>query len=374
MMPVARGSPHAEVVVTYRFEGTVLPSGERREVFVDGGLFCGPVDGAETVLTDCVLLPGLVDVHAHLSLASPAGDDAPPRERVLASARAQRDAGVCALREPGGPDHASTGLGPADGAPRVVTAGRFLAPRGRYVPGLAREVEAEALPDAAVEELRAGGGSWAKVIGDFPEGAAGLTRTYPAEALAETARRVHAAGGRVAVHGTLPEVLQDAIEAGFDSLEHGSFLHTDQIPAAVAAGTAWVPTRTIDAEIRGLVRETGAPEAVVREVERGLDHQPEVLCAAVDAGLTVLAGTDAGLVAHGLVATEVALLVQAGIDPLIALGSASWTARSWLGLPGMEPGAPADLVAYRDDPRSDVDVLTAPTLVLLDGRIVVDRR
>jgi imidazolonepropionase-like amidohydrolase len=99
-----------------------------------------------------------------------------------------------------------------------------------------------------------------------------------------------------------------------------------------------------------------------------------VLCAAVEAGLPVLAGTDAGLVPHGLVATEVALLVQAGIDPLVALGAASWTARSWLGLPGIEDGAPADLVAYRDDPRTDPAVLTEPTVVVLDGRIVVDRR
>jgi imidazolonepropionase-like amidohydrolase len=360
--------------VPYRFEGTVLPTGQRRELFVDAGRFCGPVEDAQTVLTDAVLLPGLVDVHAHLALASPAGDDAPPRDRVLASARAQRDAGVCALREPGGPDHASTGLGPADGAPRVLAAGRFLAPPGRYLPGLAREVESDRLPEAAVEELRAGGGSWAKVIGDFPQGEAGLTRTYPAEALAEAARRVHEAGGRIAVHCALPQVVQDAIDAGFDSLEHGSFLQPDQIPAAVAAGTAWVPTRTIDASIRGLVRELGTPEAAVREVDRALDRQPEVLCAAVDAGLTVLAGTDAGLVPHGLVATEVALLVRAGIDPLVALGAASWTARSWLGLPGLEIGAPADLVGYREDPRTDVAVLTAPTVVVLDGRVVVDRR
>jgi imidazolonepropionase-like amidohydrolase len=335
-------------------------------VFVEGGRFTAPVDGAETLLTDAVLLPGLVDVHAHLGLASPAGDDAAPRERVLASARAHRDAGVCAIREPGSPDHSSTGLGPADGAPRVQTAGRFLAPPGRYLPGLAREVDDDALPDAAIEELRAGGGAWAKVIGDFPVRGTGLLRTYSAEALAETARRVHAADGRLAVHCSVPEVVHDAIDAGVDSLEHASLLRSDQVAAAARAGCAWVPTLCIDQVIRGLVREFGLPENAVRQVDEGLDRLPDVLCAAVEAGVPVLAGTDAGVSPHGVVSREVALLVDAGLGPGVALGAASWT--------GIEDDAPADLVAYRDDPRIDPRVLTAPVLVLLDGRLVVDRR
>jgi hypothetical protein len=62
---------------------------------------------------------------------------------------------VLAVREPGSPDYLSTGLGPAQRLPRVVTAGRFLAPPGKYFPGLAREVDDEWLPDAAEAELRA---------------------------------------------------------------------------------------------------------------------------------------------------------------------------------------------------------------------------
>ncbi len=360
--------------MAFRIEGVVLPYGRRREVFVDGGRFVPPVDGARTLLEDAVLVPGLVDVHAHLSLASPAPDTAPPRERALASGRLQLDAGVCLVREPGSPDGGAAGLGPDDGVPRVLTAGRFLAPPGRYLPGFAREVDDAALPDAAVEELRAGGGTWAKVIGDFPLGRPRITRTYTAGALAEAARRVHAAGGRIAIHCTLPEVVQDAIEAGFDSLEHGSFLQPDQIDAAVRAGVAWVPTLSIDAGVRGMVRAMGFADAVVREVDAGLDRQPEVLCAAVEAGLTVLAGTDAGMGPHGQVAGEVALLRAAGLHPAVALGAASWTARAWLGLPGIEVGAPADLVAYRGNPLDDPALLGAPALVLLDGRVVRDAR
>jgi imidazolonepropionase-like amidohydrolase len=109
-------------------------------------------------------------------------------------------------------------------------------------------------------------------------------------------------------------------------------------------------------------------------VDEGLDGQPEVLRAAVDGGIPVLAGTDAGMGPHGAVGHEVQLLCAAGLDAATALGAASWTARSWLGLPGLEEGAPADLVAYRDDPRADPAALASPVLVLLDGNVVVDRR
>jgi len=90
-----------------------------------------------------------------------------------------------------------------------------------------------------------------------------------------------------------------------------------------------------------------------------------------DAGIQVYVGTDAGgSLAHGLVAAEVAELVTAGIPPVQAVAAASWSARAWLGRPGLEEGAPADLVVYEADPRADVRVLAAPRRVVLNGRVV----
>jgi imidazolonepropionase-like amidohydrolase len=360
----------------YRIRGTLLPHGGQREVFiVDGRFTFEALEGATSLLEDAFLIPGLVDVHAHLALASPAPATASPRERAAASGQQHAAAGVLALREPGSPDYSATGLGPAEGLPRIVSAGRFLAPPGRYFPNLAREVEEVGLPDAAEEELLASGGAWAKIIGDSPLGGGdGLTRTYSDEALDEAARRVHAAGGRIAVHCAVPEVIQGAIEAGFDSLEHGSLLQPDQLAAAAAANVAWVPTLTIGAGIRAMVRELDFSPAAIRRVEEGLARQPETLRQAVDAGVTVLAGTDAGMGPHGMVRHEVQLLIQAGLAPAVALGAASWTARSWLGLPAIEEGAPADIVAYRDDPLQDIAVLANPTLAFLDGRLIIDNR
>ena len=361
--------------MSYRVNGTLLPDGSQRDVYiVDGRLTFEPVEGAQTLLEDACVLPGLVDVHAHLALASPSPGSASPRERVEASGRAHLTAGVLALREPGSLDYSSAGLGPADGLPRIATAGRFLAPPGKYFPGLAREIEDDQLPDAAEEELRAGGGEWAKIIGDTPLGAARLTRTFSDEALTEAARRVHVAGGRIAIHCVLPEVIQSAIDAGFDSLEHASLLQADQLAGAAAAGVAWVPTMTIGSGIRAMVREFGFSAAAVRQIDDGLASQPEILREAAALGVTILAGTDAGMGPHGMIRGEVQLLLGAGLTPHFALGAASWVARSWLGWPGVEEGAPADLVAYRDDPLQDITVLSNPTLVILDGQLVRDSR
>src|SRR5262249_19785907 len=134
--------------------GIVLPDDELRDVFVttEGRVSFGEaISDTRTTLDGVVLVPGLADVHCHLALASPAGAEATPEEAAEASARAEVEAGVLALREPGSPfPRAATGLDPDDGYPRVVTGGRFLAPPGGYVPGFAREVDSDEMPDAAV--------------------------------------------------------------------------------------------------------------------------------------------------------------------------------------------------------------------------------
>lgn len=93
---------------------------------------------------------------------------------------------------------------------------------------------------------------------------------------------------------------------------------------------------------------------------------------AVDAGVTVLAGTDSR--PHGQIAQEVRALAGAGISTHAALGAASWDARTYLGLPGLVDGAPADAVIYPQDPRTDLRALDHPTAVILRGRHQTTRR
>jgi imidazolonepropionase-like amidohydrolase len=85
----------------------------------------------------------------------------------------------------------------------------------------------------------------------------------------------------------------------------------------------------------------------------------------------VLAGTDTR--PHGGIAHEIRALAAAGVPAHQAIAAASWTARSYLGLPGLVDGAPADAVVFDADPRTDLGRLDTPLAVIVRGRRV-DRR
>ncbi|HZP91071.1 MAG TPA: amidohydrolase family protein [Actinomycetota bacterium] len=351
--------------------GTLLPQGDVRDVFVvDGRVSFSTDERVRSLLDGCFLIPGLVDVHAHLGLRSPAGDDAPADVAVRASAGAHLRAGVLLIREPGSADGGSARFGPQEGLPRVITAGRFLAPPGGFVPTLALHVEPDELPETAAAEVSSGV-RWVKIVGDFPAPGGQLRANYPPRVLAAATARVHLLGGRVAIHAMLPEVIEAAIEAGVDSIEHGGMVRREHLPAMAAAGVAWVPTLVAYEGMFNMHRALGATEEVLAPLRDAVAKLPGIVRDAAEAGVTVLAGTDAGIAPHGQILEEISRLRLAGLGPGPALGAASWTARSWLGLPEIEEGAPADLVAYRRNPLEHPEVLAEPALIMLDGRIVL---
>lgn len=93
--------------------------------------------------------------------------------------------------------------------------------------------------------------------------------------------------------------------------------------------------------------------------------------AAWETGVTILAGTDAGLVPHGMARDEVRLLSEAGIPPTAALAAGSWGARKYLGVPGIEEGAPADLVVFARNPLENPAALAEPAVIVRDAQIVL---
>ena len=356
--------------------GTMVEDGQARELVVVDGVVTSatPLPAREPDATGWVL-PGLADVHNHLSLASPAGDDEEPAIRVRASASVELAAGVLAIREPGSPDDASMLLAGEVGWPRVVTAGRFLSPPGGYFPGLAREVTCAELAGAAVEEA-ARSGRWTKIIGDFLRGAGEFVPNWPAGVLAEAVAHVHAAGGRVAVHAVCPEAVAAAVAAGVDSVEHGWAVTDAHFAAMRARDVAWVPTWMpggADAACE-FAAALGVSSGTREWMRAALDAQPAMVARAHAAGVTVLAGTDAGQGPHGVIVDQIAMLAAAGLPVTAAIGVGSWTARRWLGLACLEPGAPADLVLYDADPRADLDVLRRPALIVVDGQVIESNR
>ena len=254
------------------------------------------------------------------------------------------------------------GLGLGPGLPRLQAAGRFLAPAGRYFPALLpEEVPEQRLTELALAEL-ARGSRWVKVIADFPpvvdgtpSGPAGLT--YSPEAVQAMITAVHAAGGRVAAHVTTDAVAQ-LVRAGVDSVEHGTALDEDALRLMAEAGTAWTPTLCAVLAVPG-----AAPDRVRRRVAGYRERLGELLPLAHRLGVPVLAGTDTA----DTIVREVALLAEHGLAPAAALAAATTTGYRFLGEPFDQPGRPATLVTYQADPREDLEVLSSPSAVLIDG-------
>jgi imidazolonepropionase-like amidohydrolase len=352
----------------------MVEDGRERDLVISEGILIdtAPSPGAEPDASGWVL-PGLVDLHNHLSLASPVGDAEDADVRVRASASLELAGGVLALREPGSPDDASMHLARQDGWPTVITAGRFLAPPGGYFPGLARHVTVDQLEAAAMEERRRSG-CWVKIIGDYLGGDR-FVPNWPTEALASTTARVHAAGGRVAVHAVCPEAVAAAIAARVDSIEHGWAITDADFPYMRANATAWVPTLMPGGSDLAceFASHMGFSAETLRWMRGVIDAQPATVARARQAGVVVLAGTDAGQAPHGMIVDQIQLLAAGGIPPRDAVGAASWTGRRYLGLPCLETGAPADLVVYDADPGVDLDVLRRPAMIVLDGRVLQAR-
>ncbi|MFH8470128.1 amidohydrolase family protein [Streptomyces sp. NPDC017991] len=313
-------------------------------------------------------LPGLVDAHCHVGLG-PHG--AVPDDESEKQALADREAGTLLIRDAGSPAD-TRWVDDRDDLPKIIRAGRHIARTRRYLRGFAHEIEPADLVAYVAREARRGDG-WVKLVGDWIDrGTGDLGACWPRDAVEAAIAEAHRLGARVTAHCFAEDSLRDLVEAGIDCVEHATGLTEDTIPLFAERGVAIVPTLVNIATFPRLADggETKFPRWSAH-MRRLYERRYDTVRAAYDAGIPVFVGTDAGgTLPHGLVAGEVAELVTAGIPPLEALSATTWGARAWLGQPGLEEGAPADLVVYEQDPRADVRVLAAPRRVVLDGRIV----
>ena len=167
------------------------------------------------------------------------------------------------------------------------------------------------------------------------------------------------------------DCLPDLVEAGIDCIEHATGLADETLAEVARRGMAIVPTLVNIATFPQHAADGQSRFPVYAAHMRRLHAQRYATVRdAYDAGVPIFVGTDAGgSLPHGLVAAEVAELVAAGLPVTSALDAACWGARTWLRRPGLEEGAPADLVVYPADPREDVAVLAHPRMVVLRGRV-----
>ncbi|MFE9745352.1 amidohydrolase family protein [Saccharothrix saharensis] len=346
-----------------RIRGRALPHGEYVDLYADGDRWTtDPVPNAEPV-AEGWLLPGLVDAHTHPGANSPGDrlDHGMLRDHL----RQHVDAGVTVIRAPGLADEPPPWFGVDPETPRAWHAGPWLAQHGQFFDGWGRRADHAELP--AIAAAQAAGTGWAKVIGDWRSNG----EPVPLDVMTAVVEAVHAVGGRVAVHTQQAAGGEVAVLAGADSVEHGMSMDPGLLARMAAQGTALTPTLSVMEQSLPEVRSR--PDSPgKRWYVRGAQAHPHLVAAAAEAGVRVLAGTDS--VPHGRIIDEVRALTGTGMRPHDALAAASWATRSYLGLPGLEPGAPADAVVYAEDPRLDLDQLAHPIAVILRGRPVRVRR
>jgi imidazolonepropionase-like amidohydrolase len=359
--------------------GTVVVDDEREtgDLWVVGGrvTFERPTASRDVTTIEGWAVPGLVDVHCHIGL----GPDGPvDRATAEAQALADRDAGTLLVRDAGSPADTSW-VHARDDLPRLLRAGHHLARPKRYLRHYGRELSDPADLPAAVAEEAGRGDGWVKLVADWIDrdlGADGdLRPLWPDDVLARAVAVAHARGARVTAHTFATEAVPGLLAAGVDCLEHGTGLTPEQIAEVARRGIPVTPTLLQVGRFEEIAAQAGRYPVYAARMRRMHVRRYEHVRDLHDAGVRLLVGTDAGgTITHGRIAAETDELVRAGIPDADVVAAASWRTRDYLGVPGLEEGASADLVVYDADPRVDARVLAAPRAVVLRGAAVASRR
>jgi imidazolonepropionase-like amidohydrolase len=193
----------------------------------------------------------------------------------------------------------------------------------------------------------------------------------PAE-IAALVDETHRLRKKVAVHCHGDQAAKDAIEAGVDSIEHGSFLKPETLQLMKTKGTYLVPTLMATEWI--LAKLDSYPPALQAKAKAAGAARTEMFRNAVKLGLKIALGTDAAVYPHGQNAKEFKLMVDLGMTPIDALRAGTSVDADLLGISAkvgtLEKGKLADIVAMPGDPTTDITATERVSFVMKEGKIV----
>lgn len=372
-----------------------------RIVALDGSK--APADARRVDLPGLTLLPGLIDMHTHLTSDPRIGRI----DRFLktdgywtlvgaANAEAMLKAGFTTVRNVGSGRYDDVALKQAidDGripGPRIVPATHALGATGGHCdnnwlpPSLAQKAAGIADgPEALRAKVREARKFGAEVIKTCATGGVFSRNTEVGQqqqreeelrAIAEEARKW---GLTTAAHAHGTEGIKAAIRAGITTIEHASLIDDEGIRLARERGT-FLSMDIYNTEFtQAEGRKYGVLEDNLRKDREVADAQRENFRRAHRAGVRMVFGSDAGVMPHDQAPRQFAVMVRYGMTPLEAIRAATVNAAEALSKSGdlgrIAPGRFADLVAVRGDPLADVTELERVAVVLKGGEVVADRR
>ena len=209
-------------------------------------------------------------------------------------------------------------------------------------------------------------------MGDWIDRSIGdLAPLWPDDVLARAIEVAHDAGCRVTAHVFGEDALPGLLAAGIDCIEHGTGLTDETIEAMVGGRVHLIPTMINIANFPMFADAATRFPAYAKHMRDLHERSDATFAAAVEAGIPVHAGTDAGgYVEHGRIVDEVIAMSRIGMSQREVLQATTADARNWLGLGAQDVGDSADLVLYPADPALEPEVLRHPTAVIRAGRIV----
>lgn len=384
---------------------------ERVSIVIENGsiVSVGPMtqQAGNIDLSRHTCLPGLIDMHVHLTSETQPTVDA-YRDRLTANPAdmayrsvkyAERTlmAGFTTVRDLGAADNLNISLKRAIAAgevpgPRMFTAGKSLATTGGHAdptnnlshflsekigtPGPTEGVLNS--PEEARQAVRTrykDGADLIKVTatgGVLSQAASGHNSQYTEDELRAVVSTAKDYGFRVAAHAHGAEGMKRALRVGVDSIEHGTLMD-DEVIALFKKGGGWyVPTISAGRYVADKAKEPNYYSALVRPKAAAIGPQLQATFGrAYKAGVKIAFGTDAGVFPHGENAKEFGYMVEAGMTPIDAIRSATVNAAILLDQPkrlgAVDAGFAADIIAVEGDPLKDVKVLEQVKFVMKDG-------